>query len=394
MRESKKVGGYHVQVCALAFADEDRKPLTSSERGRENEPQTGTFKKKGVNAMKCVLMLVWVALILVSPFNVSAQTHLYKFRVADMHPPVAKPCRLLERWGSEVERRTGGKVKFEYFWSASLIGAYEQLDAVMSGAVDISPYYSGYHPDKAPIPAMLLMPMISVGPYKAQVQAADELYRTNDQLQTEFKKNGVKYILLTHVTDCYIFSNIPIGSVTDLRNVKIRAFGPFLAFFKALGSELVSVSLPEVYDALRTGTVNGTIQYLENAIGFKHHEVSKYVNLTNLGNNMGMPAVINQKKWASLPKDIQAVMEEASRKVLMDVVAEYETEFERFMKELRKLGLKETKFSDRDITVLRKTAEESVWNPYISSLESKGIKAREVLQNYRNLLAKYSKSTK
>lgn len=317
----------------------------------------------------------------------------FTLRVADMTPPTASTAQVFEWWGSEIEKRTNGRVKFEYFWSASLVGAYEQLEAVKTGNIDVTPYYSGYHPDLAPLPLIALMPLINTGPLKQALLASDELFRTHPALQAEFKKNNVKYLYPVYNPDWYIWSRRkPVDSLDDLKGLNLRAFGPWLTLFQELGAKVVSLPVPEIYDALERGALDATAQFLPNATGARYWEVTKYVNITNLGHNVGCPAVMNLDRWNSLPPDIQQIIEQVSAEAVKKS-AEIDAELHaRDMKAIQEHGMVVTEFSAADMEKLRQIAKEKVWDPYVAGLEKKGIPGTDVLNTYLQLLAKYAEA--
>ena len=41
-------------------------------------------------------------------------------------------------WGSEVEKRSGGKIKIQYFWSDSLVKWADALPGIQSGVADLA----------------------------------------------------------------------------------------------------------------------------------------------------------------------------------------------------------------------------------------------------------------
>ena len=317
---------------------------------------------------------------------------VFKFKFADMVPPGSTIARCGLWWTSEVDKRTGGRVKVECFWGGSLIGAYEQLNAVKSGIIHVTPYYSGYHPDLAPLPAMGLFPLINRGPLKEAMAASDEWHSTDPAVAAEFKKNNVKYLYSYSAGNHNLWSKVPIKSLADLKGLRIRTFGPFLTLFKELGCGLVSVPVPEVYTALERGAVDCTTQYLSNAIGGRYQEVVKSVNLTELGHNVGAPIVMNLDAWNSLPSDIQTIITKINGEMI-EKNAEIDREvYNSCMKTLKESGLTTFQFSKDEVGKLTELSRTKVWEPYAAKLDEKGIAATPALKHYIQLAEKYSKT--
>jgi len=346
--------------------------------------------KQGRRVIICTLFVLFT-LVGESLFLTSVNAQVFKLKFADMCPPGSVIAQAGEWWASEVEKRTGGRVKVECFWGGSLVGAYEQLDAVKAGVIHITPYYSGYHPDIAPLPLMALFPMMNRGPIKISLLASHEWYRTDQALLTEFQKNNVKYLYPYGLGNQYLWSKTPIKSLKDLKGLRLRTFGPFLTLFKELGCGLVSLPVPEIYTALERGALDATTQYLSNAIGGRYHEVVKYVNVTELGHNMGAPVVMNLKTWNTLPADIKRIIEKVNDEMLDKIVEIDKKLYNEYMQVVKSSQMIIIKFSPAEEEELYKIAKEKVWKPYAAGLDKKGIAGTQALEHYIQLLEKYSK---
>lgn len=316
---------------------------------------------------------------------------VFKFKFADMCPSGSTMAKSGQWWASEVDKRTGGRVKVECYWGGSLIGGYEQLNSVKSGIIQVTPYYSGFHPDLAPLPSIALFPMINRGTLKEAMGASDEWYRTEPAIATEFKKNNVKYLFTYNMANHYLWSKVPLKTLGDLKGLRIRTFGPFLAFFKELGCGLVTMPVPEVYTALEKGAVDCTTQYLSNGIGGRYQEVVKYANLTELGHNLGAPIVMNLDTWNSLPADIQTILNKVDSE-MVDKMAEIDKDlYNSYIKTIKDVGLITNQFSQGEVEKLTEMAKAKVWEPYVAKFDEKGIPATQSLKHYIQMTEKYSK---
>lgn len=323
--------------------------------------------------------------------SVATAQKVFKLKYADMCPPGSTIAKAGEWWASEVEKKTGGQVKVECFWGGSLVGAYEQLSSVKAGVIHVTPYYSGYHPDLAPLPLMGLFPLINRGTLKEAMAASDEWHRTDPAVAAEFKKNNVRYLYSYNMAYHNLWSKVPIKSIGDLKGLRIRTFGPFLTLFKELGCGLVSIPVPEVYTALERGAVDCTTQYLSNAIGGRYQEVVKYVNLTELGHNVGAPIVMNLDMWNNLPADIQTIIDKINGEMI-DKNAEIDSElYKSYTKTVKESGMTTHQFSQSEVEKLTELARTKVWEPYAAKLDEKGISATQALKHYIQLSGKYSK---
>lgn len=345
---------------------------------------------KKVICLSAALLFVGMFLTAGNGFS-QAKEKVITLKIADMSPTTADPTQMFEWWANEVEKSTGGRVKFERYYSGSLVGAYEQLSSVKSGIIQVTAYYSGYHPDLAPLPLIGLMPMVHRGSVKQGLLSSDELCKTHPALEAEFKKNNVKYMFQVFAADNYIFTKKPITSLKDLEGKTLRAFGPFLTFFKEFGVGVVSLPVPEIYEALDRGAVDATMQYLSLAVGGRYYEVLKNANITDIGHNMGMPAVMNLATWNKLPKDIQDAIEGVNRRAVDKGAALNKASYERDMKVLQDKKLNLVRFSKEEVEKMTEVAKTKIWLPYVQNLDTKGLPGSKVLQDYLQIVEKYSK---
>jgi C4-dicarboxylate-binding protein DctP len=81
---------------------------------------------------------------------------------------------------------------------------------------------------------------------------------------------------------------------------------------KALGALPQVMAFSEVYQAMQTGVVDGSENTTSNMFTQKHHEVQKYVALTDHG-YIGYAVIANKKFWEGLPPDIRTTLEGAMK---------------------------------------------------------------------------------
>ena len=105
-------------------------------------------------------------------------------------------------------------------------------------------------------------------------------------------------------------STHPIRTLADLNGFKLRvpASQMFADCFKSLGAQPVSINTNRLYEALKSGQVEGQENPLAIVDGFKLYEVQKYVSLTS---HMwsGYNLLANLATWRKLPEDVRAVIE-------------------------------------------------------------------------------------
>ena len=94
---------------------------------------------------KSLLIVLPLALILsvaflLPGFNLPAHSadKVITLKVANFFPPPSFQSKVLEEFCRDLEKRTGGKVKVDYYAGGSLLKAPTMFDGVVNGIADIA----------------------------------------------------------------------------------------------------------------------------------------------------------------------------------------------------------------------------------------------------------------
>ena len=71
-----------------------------------------------------------------------------KLSYANFPPAPTFPCVQMERWKTEVEKRTAGKVAINTYPGGTLLGAMDMMDGVIAGTADIGCLCMAYQPGR------------------------------------------------------------------------------------------------------------------------------------------------------------------------------------------------------------------------------------------------------
>jgi TRAP-type C4-dicarboxylate transport system substrate-binding protein len=210
------------------------------------------------------------------------------------------------QWVEEVEKASKGYLKINLFPVNTLLGAAEMYDGVVSGTADIGSSSNGYTRGRFPVMEGFELPGIYFGSATATVAGAWEGYK-------KFKPKeymDTKLMWLYSAGPGSLYTKKKVSSLAELEGMRIRATGNTAKSIKALGAVPVAMPMPDVYEALAKGVVEGQIGPPEVLKGWKQAEVTKYItNLPPVYNSI-MWTAMNLKTWNSLPKDVQMAIEE------------------------------------------------------------------------------------
>ncbi len=226
-------------------------------------------------------------------------------------------------WASEVEKRTGGKLKVQIFWLESLVKWKDALPGIQSGVADLAWVSSTYFPSQLPRYLMLDNLFNFGDDYVAALLALLDTVDNEPNLKAEFIKEDI-ILLAPHIS-----GHAPIGtkqalkSVRDLKGKSLRTYGGVRTdFYTGLGANPIFMSFSDMYEAMNRGTIDALgdmAVVLSNA--FKLQEVVKFMYANNPpgfhgnGGSLASGFYMSRKKFEALPKDTQ--------KMFLDLRREY-----------------------------------------------------------------------
>lgn len=208
----------------------------------------------------------------------------------------------------EVEKRTDGRVKVEFYPAGELLSFTEGIDAVVSGQLDIGLTSIGHWGGYGPI--------FTFSDYFLLINDNDHWHQSLETIgpimEKIFNKQNVQPLFYPAYGGNGIASKKPINELADIKGLKIRAPVPgALKSIETLGVAPAQVSIDEVYDALDKGSLDGIVTSwnLINNQGF-HETTDYYIGPVWY---TAWVTFINNNKWNSLPEDIQKTILDVSK---------------------------------------------------------------------------------
>jgi len=211
-------------------------------------------------------------------------------------------------WAAEVEKATGGRVKFNYLpkHPSAPPGTF---DAVRDGLMDMSYVTASYTPARHVLPLMAELPGAGA---TAEINAVafSRIHWKHFHKVGEY--NGVKLLaVFTHGPGHMFNTKRAINSLADLKGMKIRTGGGIAEKFgNILGASAFVKPAPESFEILNSGVADGVFFPLESVISFKLDRVLKHATLFPGGfYSSAFGFFMNQDKWNKLSKQDQDIIE-------------------------------------------------------------------------------------
>lgn len=227
--------------------------------------------------MKPTLALAAMALAVALAAPAAAQTSM-KISISvgqNSHQGVG-----IDTFAREVEKRTGGRYKIQTFYSGSLGGERESIEAVQLGTQELTLTSTGPVPNFVPEARILDIPFLFRD--KAHARAVLDGAIGQDMLKA-FDSKGFKALAwaengVRHMTN----SKRAVNAPDDLKGLKMRTMeNPVhVAAYKGFGIITTPMAFPEVFTALQQGTVDGQENPLSVIMAAKFDQVQKHLSLT------------------------------------------------------------------------------------------------------------------
>jgi tripartite ATP-independent transporter DctP family solute receptor len=223
---------------------------------------------------------------------------------------VAHPMNVRVREAvDKIREQSGGRMEIQIFPNSQLGGDTDMLSQLRTGAIQMF--------NLSGLILSTFVPLASISGIGFAFKDYDQVWSAMDGalgtfIRATVEKSGL-YPFAKIWDNGYrqiTSSSHPINSPDDLKGFKIRVpVSPlWTSMFKAFGASPASININEAYSALQTKIVEGQENPLALINLYKFYEVQKYVSVTN---HMwdGFWTLANGRAWASLPKDLQEIVE-------------------------------------------------------------------------------------
>ena len=313
------------------------------------------------------------------------------FRVGDSFPTghyIAE--NTIKPFMAEVEKRTNGQVKFEYYPAQQLGKAKDLMSLALSGVADIAYVAPSFVTDKLPLSVVAELPEAFDASCHG-TRAYWKLVKEGGLLdEVEIKPAGLK-ILFTLVLDPYqIFltkAHDTISGVPSFAGKKIRTSGGAKELaLRKVGAVPVQIPTPEVREAASRGTIDGFLFPISSIMPY---DLAPHTAYATSGENFGSfvaSFAMSRKKWESLPADLRKIMDEVGEEIIEAGCknAEETTRVDRAKIEAGGVKFVELPKADHEKIV---AAMSEVGKEWAADLDKRGRKGSEVLKAFQDALA-------
>ena len=288
-------------------------------------------------------------------------------------------CRIFAR---EVEKRTGGALKFEVYANSSLMKTNAQFSALRKGALDMSLYPLPYAGGEVHACNLGLMPCL-VTSYEQG--AKWKTAPIGKALSKILEDKGVK--IVTWVWQAGGVASrrpSPVLGPDDVKGITIRGGSRECdMMFAAAGAKVSTMLSNEIYIGMQTSALDAAVTSSTSLISFRLEELAKSLTAARHGSFWFMlePVLISKAIFDGLPASQQQAIMEVGAEMEAWGTAEAKKDDEMVAKVYAAKGCQVVDFTDAHLAQWRKIAEEGAWTDFAA----KSGEAAELLKLARDV---------
>ena len=341
-------------------------------------------KQKSIIRFLCIVFLIGFFV----PFVNTAAAETIQLTYATMWPQ-GHPYSLGDQiWIERMEKETKGAVKIKPFWGGTLVSARESMTEATSGIADIvciSPVYEKAGVDLTRCQTAFYQG-VTIG--VPQIKVFWGLWEKFPEIRNEYP--NMKILAVSSITSLRLMSKTPVGSLTDLKGMRIKAAKELLAPLKRFGAEGVIVPTPEAYETLQKGIIGGAFATADTYKSARLAEVVKYdINLRSAMGpfpNRAMPL----KSWNKLPPQIQKIFEASGEQWTLDMLAQSQKGEMQGLELAKSVGITFIELPPTDIRSFEDVYNEEALKS-AQELDAKGLPGSKMFHEARRLVKEFTK---
>lgn len=317
-------------------------------------------------------VVIGISMFVILPTTTWAKTYTMKFNIPapKTHPAAVAVTKFKEM----VEKKSQGRINVKLYFGGSLYRDDDtQYSAVRSNVIQAGPSTGSRMAGLVPAAAFYELPFV----FDSKEHARRFFYGPKGYamkgpgtkaLRKHYRKKGFRLLAVQiYPMQNFISSKGFLVAPEDYKGVKFRIRQSKIAAENttALGGSPQPIAYMESYTALQLKTVDAAECPLIVIFAAKWHETGNYVTMSKHSALLG-PVIMNAKWFDKLPKDLQAIIDEAAGATINAYFYVFGQKAEAAMPTLMKKGNPDIQFKELTMSqrAVLKKMQQSVVNKY------------------------------
>lgn len=317
-----------------------------------------------------------------------------KLVYANPYAEVYTPSKIDLWMMDEIEKRSKGEIKFEKYFSGSMLKVVDVFPGLQSGAADMvegSP--AAYNRAEFRL-SNVLLPFISTNA-EAITKALMELYNTNADLRREYESRNAKVLYIVPWAENTVWSAKPLAKAEDFKGLKIRSLQSVADAVKMLGGTPVAMPWGEAVEALGRGVVDAvsTVPFDSGVLGGIYESAKYGSDAGGMGIFSVAVTAFSKQRFESLSPEHRKIIEEVAAEAPDRFIAALDQAIQKSVDKLcaYKGDLKITLFSDEEKQKVRAIAAEPLHAEWVTwaAETNKNVDTAALLKQFIELVRKH-----
>ena len=235
-----------------------------------------------------------------------------ELRLADFLPPTHPyQDQVWGVLGDKIAAATDGKITLKTFPGGVLGGnPVEQYDRAMNGVADLAFGLPGYTASKFPMTLMTELPGVL-----DEATATQKIWDNIDHIRGEYKRVHL-FSIWTNAQNVLYTRDKPVRSLADVKGMKIRVPSRNAGLVaESWGAVPISMPVPEIYNAMQTGVIDGVLIDSTATYAFRLAEVANYVTSGMHASISPLALFMNRDSYRALDADQRAAFDQIGQDI-------------------------------------------------------------------------------
>jgi TRAP-type C4-dicarboxylate transport system substrate-binding protein len=326
----------------------------------------------------------------------AAAQQVINLTIASSHPvQVPWVSAMANHIVPEIDRRLAAdgnkyKINWRQAYGGVLYKANATLTSITDGIADMGWVFTNLESARMPLAQVSTFTPGVTDNYRLMAEVHNELMDTNPHLRAEWDKANAIFLGAMAIDSLHLFTKQPVKNVADIKGRKISAAGTIGSWINAIGGVAVDGALPTFYTDIKNGVSDGGMTVATGALGVKLYEVTPYITLMNMGTFYAGALAINKDSYNKLPPEVQKVVREVGREYTAKVAEGVDRAFQVAFKVFKEQ-------TNPPVTITELPADErlkmfqsmpNIAEGWVKANEARGLPARQVLNDYMELMRK------
>jgi len=226
-------------------------------------------------------------------------------RVVSINPAGGSSEKAAQEFAKWMKDRSKGELDVQVFFGGQLGGERDMVESAQLASIEIC-VFGDYLINNVAQEwgGVLSMPYFITSQEKFRGVVDGPL--SKPMYDAMLERKGLRHIAWENRGPRYLTSNKPVSIPADLKGIKIRVpeVEMSMAAWKMLGAIVTPMAFPEVFMALKQGTIDAQENPYELIYGSSFFEVQKYLNQT-AHLRSGYEVVVSEKWFKTLSPELQ-----------------------------------------------------------------------------------------